>query len=324
MNIAVTGSIATDNLMTFAGRLTEQIVPEALHRVSLSLMVEDLVVRRGGTAANIAFGLAQLGVRPILVGAAGHDFDEYRAWLERNGVDTASVHISDVHYTSRFFCTTDADHNQIASFYAGAMMEASSIELAPVAKRVGGIDLLIVSPNNPAAMARHTDEARRSGIPFLADPSQQLSSLDGDEVVHLVSGARYLVANDYEMALIETKTGWSHEDVLGQVDVCVTTHGPQGSVIEKRGEPAIRVAVAPEEERADPTGVGDAYRAGFVAGQAWGLDLERSGQLGSLLATLVLERIGTQEYEVERDSFLSRMAAAFGDDAAADIEPFLK
>ena len=323
MRVAVTGSIATDYLMTFEGRFAEQLVPEQLHRLSLSFLVEQLEVRRGGVAANIAFGMAQLGLRPILVGAVGIDFEEYRAWLDRHGVVTASVHVSETHYTARFFCTTDRDQNQIASFYAGAMSEARNIELAAVADRVGALDLVVISPNDPEAMRRHTEECRHRGIPFMADPSQQLARIAGDDIVALVTGARYLVANDYEMALIESKTGWDHDDVLSRVEVCVTTHGPAGSVVERSGDRPVKVAsVAPSVE-ADPTGVGDAFRAGFLIGQSWGVDLERSAQIGSLLATYVLERVGTQEYRIDPPVFLDRMASAYGDAAAADLAPLL-
>lgn len=323
MSIAVSGSIANDYLMTFDGRFSDQLVPEQLHRVSLSFMVDELDVRRGGNAANIAFGIAQMGLRPVLLGAVGPDFDEYRAWLDRHGVDTASVHVSELRYTARFLCTTDRDHNQIASFYAGAMADARNIELRPVAERVGALDLLVVAPNDPEAMLRHTAEAHAEAIPVMADPSQQLTSLEGDDVRRLVAGARYLVANDYEMALIESKTGWSHDQVLTQVDVCVTTHGPAGSIIERSGDDLIKVPAAPEEAKADPTGVGDAFRAGLLAARTWGLGLERSAQVGSLLATLVLERVGTQEYEIEAESFLRRLAGAYGEDAANEVRPHL-
>jgi adenosine kinase len=319
----VSGSIANDYLMTFGGSFSEQILPDQLHRLSVSFLVEELEVRRGGVAANIAFGLAQLGLRPVLVGAVGRDFDEYRSWLERHGVDTDSVHVSDLHYTARFFCTTDRDNNQIASFYAGAMAEAAMIELAPVAQRIGGVDLVLVSPDTPEAMLRHTREARDAGMPFLADPSQQLASLDGAEIEELVTGARYLVANDYETALIRSKTGWSDDDVVARVGVRITTHGAEGCVVERAGSPPIRVPAAPEACSADPTGVGDAFRAGFIAGRAWGLGLERSAQVGSLLATLVLELVGTQEYEIHSDSFCARLADAFGPEAAAEVRPHL-
>lgn len=323
MRLAVTGSIANDYLMTFTGRFGEQLVPEQLHRLSLSFLVDELVVRRGGVAGNIAFGMAQLGQHPILVGAVGPDFDEYRSWLDRHGVDCESVHVSDVHYTARFFCTTDQEQCQIASFYTGAMAEARNIELAPVAARVGGLDLVVVSPNDPDAMRRHTDECRQRGIPFVADPSQQLARVDAAEIDELVRGARYLVTNDYEWALIQSKTGWTHEELITKAEVCVTTHGAAGCVIEVDGEPPIKVPAAPVGTIADPTGVGDAFRAGFLAGQAWGVSLERSAQVGSVLASVVLEGVGTQEYSVDRSAFCARVDDAYGTAAADEVRAYL-
>lgn len=316
MAVVVTGSIAIDNLMRFPGRFAEAIVPEQLTRLSLSFLVDDLQVRRGGVAANICFGMAQLGLRPVLVGAAGHDFEDYRAWLERHGVDTASVRISEVHHTARFHCVTDLDNNQIASFYTGAMAESREIELGPVTSRVGTIDLVVVSPNDPAAMRRHTDDARHAGIPFVADPSQQLARLPGEEIRALVDGAAYLVANDYEKALLESKTGWSSEEVMERVGVRVTTHGADGCVVETAGEDPIEVAAFPEITVADPTGVGDAFRAGFIFGVVRGLSLERAAQLGSFLATLVLETVGTQEYGVSPEEAAKRLAEVYGDGVA--------
>jgi adenosine kinase len=323
MRLAVTGSIANDYLMTFAGRFGEQLVPEQLHRLSLSFLVDELVVRRGGVAGNIAFGMAQLGEHPILVGAVGPDFDEYRSWLERHGVDCESVHVSEVHYTARFFCTTDEEQCQIASFYTGAMADARNIELEPVASRVGGLDLVIVSPNDPEAMRRHTDECRQRGIPFVADPSQQLARIDADEIEALVTGARYLVTNDYEWALIQSKTGWTHEELITTADICVTTHGAAGCVIEVDGDAPMKVPAAPVGTIADPTGVGDAFRAGFLAGQAWGVSLERSAQVGSVLASIVLEGVGTQEYSVDPAAFCARVDEAYGTAAADEVRSFL-
>ncbi|MGH8870028.1 MAG: carbohydrate kinase family protein [Actinomycetes bacterium] len=324
MQIAVTGSIATDHLMTFPGKFADQLLPDQLHRVSLSFLVEDLEVRRGGIAANIAFGMGCLGLSPVLVGAVGHDFDDYRSWLERHGVDTESVHCSDRAHTARFLCTTDADHNQIASFYPGAMSEARQIELKPIADRIGGLDLVVVSPNDPEAMLRHTDECRTRGYRFVADPSQQLARMDRDEIRLLVDSADYLFTNEYEEALTEQKTGWSASEILDRVTVRVTTLGPKGVRLESRGEPTLQVDVPQEERRADPTGVGDAFRAGFLAGLAWDLSLERAAQLGNLVATHAIETVGTQEYELSRAGFLDRLGAAYGDDAAADVEPHLR
>jgi len=323
VRIAVTGSIATDHLMHFPGRFGEQLLPDQLHKVSLSFLVDELVVRRGGVAANIAFGMAQLGLRPLLVGAVGPDFDDYRSWLTRHGVDCDSVYVSDVAHTARFVCTTDEDMCQIASFYAGAMAEARNIEIEPVAARAGGLDLVIVGANDPAAMVRHSEECRQRGYRFAADPSQQLARMSGADVLGLIDGAEYLLTNDYERRLLESKSGLSDDDVLDRVRIQVTTLGKNGVRITGRGVEPIHVPVAKELEVHDPTGVGDGFRAGFFAGLSWGLSLQRSAQVGCLLATLVLETVGTQEYVVKRDDFVDRLADSYGDAAAAEVRPHL-
>ena len=325
MRIAVTGSIATDYLMTFPGRFGEQLVADQLDRISLSFLVDTLEVRRGGVAANICFGLGQLGERPLLVGAVGEDFDsDYRPWLDRHGVDTARVHVSEMKHTARFLCTTDEDQNQLASFYSGAMDESRFIELGPIADSAGGLDLVVIAPNDPEAMLRHTEECRQLGLPFMADPGQQLARMDGPEIRGLVDGARYLVTNDYEKGLLEQKTGWSDAEVLDRVDMRITTQGPKGCIIEVFDGETIDVIAAPERRREDPTGVGDAFRAGFLAGLSWEVSLERAAQVGSLLATYVLEHIGTQEYRLNRTEFRDRFAACFGDAAAAEIAEHLR
>ncbi|MBW3619726.1 MAG: carbohydrate kinase family protein [Actinobacteria bacterium] len=324
MRIAVTGSIATDYLMTFPGRFSEQLVADQLDRVSLSFLVDELEVRRGGVAANICFGLGQLGLEPILVGAVGEDFNsDYRSWLRRHGVDTSGVHVSELKHTARFLCTTDQDQNQMASFYTGAMEEARFIELEPIAERAGQLDLVIVSPNDPEAMLRHTQECRDLGIPFMADPGQQLARMAGDEIRELVADASYLITNDYERALLESKTGWSSGEVLERVGVRITTLGPKGSVLDSADGALVEVPAAPEDRRADPTGVGDAFRAGLIAGLAWQLDLARCAQIGSMVATYVLEHVGTQEYRIGDAEFLRRLADTYGAEAADDVRPHL-
>jgi adenosine kinase len=321
MKIAVTGSIATDHLMHFPGRFAEQLLPDQLHKVSLSFLVDDLVVRRGGIGANIAFGMAQLGLRPVLVGAVGSDFGDYRSWLERHGVDCHSVHVSEIAHTARFVCTTDEDMCQVASFYAGAMAEARNIELTPVAERLSGLDLVIISPNDPEAMIRHTEECRAQGYPFAADPSQQLARMSGDDVRGLIEGAAYLLTNEYEKELLESKTGLSDAAVLDRVGVRVTTLGKHGVRVTGRDIEPVLVPAARDVQAYDPTGVGDAFRAGFFAGLSWGLSLERSAQVGSVLATLVLETVGTQEYTVLAEEFVKRLAHTYGDDAAGEVRP---
>ncbi|GLW63002.1 kinase [Actinomadura rubrobrunea] len=323
MRIAVTGSIATDHLMTFPGRFTDQLLPDQLDRVSLSFLVDELEIRRGGIAANICFGMGSLGKESILVGSVGDDFADYRSWLERHGVDTASVHVSELHHTARFLCTTDQDQNQIATFYAGAMSEARSIELKPVADRVGGLDLVVISPNDPEAMLRHTDECRARGIPFAADPSQQLARMDGPDVRRLIDGAAYLFSNEYEKALAEEKTGWSEQEFLDRVQVRVTTLGPKGAIIDRKGEEGLHVPAVPVAKVVDPTGVGDAFRAGFLTAVAWGLPLERAAQVGNVTAAYALEAAGPQEYTLSTSAFLERLAGTYGASAADDVRPHI-
>ncbi|MBB5869479.1 adenosine kinase [Allocatelliglobosispora scoriae] len=323
MKIAVTGSIATDHLMHFPGRFADQLIADQLDKVSLSFLVDDLVVRRGGVAANIAFGMGQLGLRPLLIGAVGADFADYRSWLERHGVDCDSVHISEVAHTARFVCTTDNDLCQIASFYAGAMSEARNIELGPVNERVDGLDLVVISANDPAAMLRHSTECRERGLPFAADPSQQLARMGGEDVLGLIDGAEFLLTNEYEKSLLETKSGLSDAQVLDRVKIRVTTLGKNGVEITGNGMERLHVPVAREIKAYDPTGVGDGFRAGFFSALSWGLGLERAAQVGALLATLVLETVGTQEYEVRSDLFVKRLSESYGDAAAEEVRPHL-
>ena len=319
MSLLVTGSIATDHLMSFGGKFSDSLVVDQLDKISLSFLVEDLDVRRGGCAANISFGLGCLGLRPILVGAVGEDFVDYRSWLERHNVDCESVHVSDSKHTARFVCTNDASMAQIASFYPGAMSEAREIELKPVADRIGGVDYVLVGPNDPEAMLRHTDECRDRGYPFLADPSQQLAYGDGDMIRELIDGAAILFSNEYESALIEQKTGWSADEVLSRVGTWVVTLGAEGVRVERKGEDPIVVAAVPEIAKVEPTGVGDAFRAGFMAALAWGLSLERAAQLGCLLAVYVVEKVGTQEYSLHQAAFVKRFADTYGEAAAAEV-----
>jgi adenosine kinase len=309
--------------MSFPGRFGEQIVADQIHRLSLSFLVDDLVVRRGGIGANIAFGMGVLGCKPVLVGAVGDDFDDYRSWLERHGVDTSGVHVSEVAQTARFVCTTDEDMCQIASFYAGAMSESRMIEILPLAQRHGSLDLVMISPDDPEGMVRHAEECRERGYPFAVDPSQQLARMSGEQVRAFVAGADYLFTNDYEWRLLLQKTGWTEAEVLAQVGMRITTLGEKGVEIITRGGEELQVQAVPELSKSDPTGVGDGFRAGFLAGVSRGLGLERSAQLGSLIAVLVLETIGTQEWTFDRPVAMRRLADAYGPDAAAEIDATL-
>ncbi|MEU7073030.1 carbohydrate kinase family protein [Streptomyces narbonensis] len=324
MRIAVTGSIATDHLMTFPGWFSEQLLADRLDRVSLSFLADNLEVRRGGVAANIAFGLGVLGLRPALVGAVGADFEPYRVWLKDHGVDTDSVRVSEKLHTARFVCTTDRAQNQIATFYAGAMAEAREIDLRDVVARTGRLELVLVSPDDPEAMLRHTRTCRDLGIPFAADPSQQLARLDGGEVRELVDGARFLFTNEYETALLLEKSGWSEAEVLRRVGAWVTTHGEAGVRIHGADRATLAVPAVQAAGVVDPTGVGDAFRAGFLAGTLWGVPERCAAQLGCAVAATVLDYVGTQEYRLHRDSLLDRIRTTYGVGCTATLVTHLR
>lgn len=319
MTIAVTGSIATDHLMRFPGKFSEQLLADHLQKVSLSFLVDDLVIHRGGVAGNMAFAIGILGGDVALVGAAGQDFADYRTWLEGANVDCGSVLISESAYTARFVCTTDEDMAQIASFYPGAMSEARNISLADLVERVGAPELVIIGANDPEAMFLHTEECRKLGLPFAADPSQQLARLSGEEIRKLINGAAYLFTNDYEWDLLLQKSGWSEAQVMSQIGMRVTTLGAKGVDLVSSEGTFVHVDVVPEKHQADPTGVGDAFRAGFLTGRSAGLNLERSAQLASLVAVLVLEATGPQEWTWDPAEAVQRLTDAYGAEAGAEI-----
>nr|WP_255669853.1 carbohydrate kinase family protein [Aeromicrobium wangtongii] len=307
--------------MTFPGKFVDSLVPDQLDKISLSFLVDDLDVRRGGCGANIAFALAKLGHRALLVGAVGRDFEtEYRGWLDAAGVDTSGILVSETRHTARFVCTTDTELAQFATFYAGAMSESRDIDLLSVGS---GYDLVLIGPDDPDGMLRHTRACRDNGIPFAADPSQQLAWADGDVIRDLIDGAAYLFSNDYEASLIQQKTGWTAEHVRAHVGTQIITRGKNGAtVLPADGDP-IEVKAIEGVVAVDPTGVGDSFRAGFLAGIAAGLGFERSAQIGCTIAASVVETTGTQEYVLERDGFLKRLAAAYGDSARTEVDAAL-
>jgi adenosine kinase len=323
MSLLIAGSIATDHLMTFGGKFADSLVVEQLDKLSVSFLVEDLEIRRGGVAPNMCFGLGQLGLRPVLVGAAGEDFADYRSWLERHGVDCSHVRISDSRHTARFVCTTDATMAQFASFYPGAMAEARLIELGPIVEQVGEPEYVLIGADDPDGMLRHTEECRQRGYPFIADPSQQLAFGEGDLIRRLIDGATILFSNEYESHMIQQKTGWSGDDILARVGTQVTTLGAKGVQILRAGEPTIELPAAKNVTAVEPTGVGDAFRAGFLAAIAWGVTHERAAQVGCVLAAYVVETIGTQEYSFTPEQFRTRIEDSYGPEAAADVAAHL-
>ena len=324
MKIGVAGSVGLDHLMSFTGKFTDSFVAGSLEKISLSFLVDSLDVRRGGCAANIAFGMGVLGLNPVLIAAVGKDWPDYEAWLSRHGVDTSHALVSQTLYTAHFMVTTDDDLNQIASFFPGAMSEARNIELGPIMEKAGRFDMLVISPDDPEAMLRHSETCRELGIAFAADPSQQMARMSGDEIKLLIEGASYLFMNEYELALAMQKTGWSDAEILERVKVRVITLGSKGAKVETAGGDFVQIQCPKERSKTDPTGVGDSFRSGFIAGLAWGLSHERCAQLGALIATYVIETMGTQEYRFTGAEFVARFEEAYGQAAAAEISAHIR
>ncbi|HET9264749.1 MAG TPA: carbohydrate kinase family protein [Vicinamibacterales bacterium] len=307
MNIIVTGSIAFDYLMSFPGKFTEHFLPEHMSRVSLSFLVDSMDKRRGGCAPNIAYTLALLGERPQLMATAGQDFEEYRRWLEAAGVDTALVREIEGKFTASFFCSTDAENNQIASFYTGAMANAGELSF----RTVRDCGLAIVSPNDPGAMVQYAEECRALGIPYVWDPGQQCARMSGDELKEGLTGARLVICNEYEFQLIRQKTDLDEAAVLDQAEGLVVTRGAQGCVIHEKDRTVEVPAVQPHRI-VDPTGVGDAFRGGLLKGMAHGADYEVCARLGAVAATYALEHLGGQSHAYTWPEFRERYEERFG------------
>jgi adenosine kinase len=307
MKIVVTGSIAYDYLMSFPGKFTEHFLPEHMHRVSLSFLVDSMDKRRGGCAPNIAYTLALLGERPVLMATAGEDFGEYKRWLEAAGVDTSLVRQIDGKFCASFFCSTDRENNQIASFYTGAMANAGELSFRTVAD----CGLAIISPNDPGAMVQYSQECRTLGLRYIFDPGQQCTRMSGDELREGVTGATIVICNDYELELLRQKTGLAEGDILRDSEALVVTKGEHGSSVLTRAGQVDVPAVAPHRI-VDPTGVGDAFRAGFMKGIALGLAYDVAARLGSVAATYALEHLGGQSHAFTWREFTARYEQHFG------------
>jgi adenosine kinase len=309
MDILLTGSVAYDYLMTFPGLFKEQILPERLEKISLSFLVDSMSRQRGGVAPNIAYTMALLGERPRVMATVGEDFSEYRKFLESAGVDTALMEVIPGLFTASFFATTDQSNAQLASFYPGAMGVASSQSILPVQPHP---DLVVVSPNSPEAMTKFAAECRQSTIPYLYDPSQQILRLEGPELARDMEGAHFFFVNDYEFSLIAQKTGWDLPKILQHVKVVVVTRGKDGANLYT-GSEEVFIPAVPEERIVDPTGVGDAFRGGFLAGYAHGFDWKLCGEIGSLAAVYCLEQKGPQNHAYTRAEFVRRFREHFDD-----------
>ena len=310
MSVVVTGSVAFDYLMSFPGRFSEHILPDQLHQISLSFLVDSMRKQRGGCAPNIAYTLALLGERPTVMATVGEDFGEYRTWLEEAGVDTSAIVEVEDEFTSSFFVNTDEDNNQIASFYIGAMGKADRLSFHDLDRRE--VEVAILSPNAPAAMVKYARECQELGIPYLYDPSQQIIRLTGDELLEGTRGALMLIVNEYEYGMIKNKTGLSDDELLALPRVTIITQGEEGSTIYA-GDEVLTIPVVPPEPMAEPTGVGDAYRGGVIKGILRKYPWEVTGRMASLAATYVLEQYGTQNHSYSLPEFAARYRQVFGD-----------
>jgi len=307
MRIVVTGSIAYDYLMSFPGAFTEHFLPDHLNRISLSFLVDTMDKRRGGCGPNIAYTLALLGERPLLMGTAGEDFGEYREWLEAAGIDTSHVKQISGKFTASFFCSTDRHNNQIASFYTGAMADAGQLSF----RTVRDCGLAIISPNDPEAMLQYADECRALGIRCIFDPGQQCARMTGEQLREGVVGATIVICNDYELELIRQKTGLTEDGILARSEALIVTRGEHGSsVFTRHGR--VDVAALTPRRVVDPTGVGDAFRGGLMKGLALGLDYRESAQIGSVAATYALEHLGGLSHSYSWDEFNQRYESKFG------------
>jgi adenosine kinase len=314
MDILLTGSVAYDYLMTFPGYFKEQILPERLASISLSFLVDSMSKQRGGVAPNIAYTMALLGERPRVMATVGEDFEEYRAWLESKGVDTTLMCVVPGLFTASFFATTDQASAQIATFYPGAMGQASTQSLKDLSLKP---DLVIVSPNAPDAMMKFPAECRDLGIRYLYDPSQQVLRLEGSELARDMEGAHFLFCNDYEFGLVSKKTGWSLDQILKHVNILVITRGKDGADLYS-GQETVHIPTVPEDQIVDPTGVGDAFRGGFLAGYSRGYDWKLCGEIGSLAAVYCLEQRGPQSHSYTRKQFVDRFRKHFDDGGKLD------
>ena len=316
MRIFLTGSTAYDYLMKFPGHFKDHILPEHLDKVSLSFLVDEMIKQRGGVGANIAFTLALLGARPHLISNAGLDFTDYQADLEKMGVDTSGVMISTDKFTASFFVNTDLANAQIASFYAGAMADASKISLLD--RSLTKDDLVVISPNDPQAMANYCHECVQLGVPFVFDPGQQIVRMKAEDLSYGIRHAHALFVNAYEFELLQKHTGLSATNIISTPKFVVVTLGDQGSMVYEGSQVEYMVPVVPPIQIADPTGVGDAYRAGFLLGYMQGWGLETCGQLGTLAATYCIENNGTQNHHYSKDEFVNRFRQHFEDQQLLD------
>lgn len=317
MRIVVTGSLAYDYIMNFPGYFKDHILPDRAHMLSVSFLVDSMRQMRGGVAGNVAYSLALLGERPLVVASAGQDFGEYRAWMERQGIDTSGIVEVGDDFTASCFINTDKADNQLVAFYPGAMVHAKDLSL----EGLGPDDLVVISPTDPEAMIRYADECRRLGVAFLFDPGKQTPRLEGEQILDGLNGASVLIGNDYEFAMMAQKTGWTEEELISAAPLTVVTRGEQGSTIytaETDGQ-GLEIPVAPVTGVVDPTGAGDAYLAGLVFGLARRFPLPVVGRVAALAAAYAIEQRGCQEHRYSPVEFVERYVSTFGPSEEVEV-----
>ncbi len=310
MSVVLTGSIAYDYIMSFPGYFKDHILPEKIHEISVSFLVDSMKRQRGGIATNIAYNLALLGERPKVMATVGQDFAEYRRWLELHFIDTSAIIEIPDEFTASFFVSTDKDQNQIASFYTGAMAHAHLVSFKDHVN--GDIELAVISPNDPRAMVQYVDQCKELGIPYIYDASQQIIRLDGEALREGCRGSKMIILNDYELEMLKNKTGWTQAEIAAQTETLIVTFGEDGSRILHAGR-TIEIPAVKPRRLCEPTGVGDAYRAGIVKGMLHDLSWEFTGRVAALAATYALEEYGTQNHHYDLDEFISRFQQEFGD-----------
>jgi len=309
MTALICGSIAFDTVMVFPGRFRDHILPDRIHLLNVSFLVPSMRRNFGGCAGNIAYNLALIGGSGVPMATVGHDFEPYAGWLRERGVDLGQVRTIDGEFTAQAFITTDLDDNQITAFHPGAMNHAH-VNHVPAD---GGITLGIVAPDGRDGMLQHAEQFAAAGIPLLFDPGQGLPMFDGAELLAFVERATWIAVNDYEAQLLAERTGLAPAELARRVRALIVTRGGDGSVIHADGR-VIEVPAVRPTAVVDPTGCGDAYRAGLIYGLQNGLDWETTGRIASLMGSIKIAHAGTQHHQFSRDEFADRFRAAFGRD----------
>ena len=308
--VLVTGSLAFDFILSFPGKFQDHILPDKLHIINLSFLVDKVTKQRGGVAGNISYTMSLLGETSRILAAAGHDFDDYSKFLTDNNVIVEDILLVSDEMTATCFITTDRKHNQITGFYTGAMTRASELSVKDSLK---GASYVIVSPDDPEAMKRHCKEAKEAGATLIYDPSFQVIAMDGEFLWEGAKGAKALILNDYEFSMFCDKTGKSIEELHEEIEVLVVTLGEEGSRIIARGQDEVRVKAVKTQSAVDPTGCGDAYRGGFLAGLVNGCSLAECGQMGSVASVFVVEQYGTQKHSYTTAEFAQRYRSNYGE-----------